>query len=82
MATTPTTQTTPTTPRCITCHDTDPTTYPPARAAAGYNTCLPCGERQARQARNRWCVAPLNKSNYVLITDHTLLRGLNPKRTV
>jgi hypothetical protein len=48
----------------------------------GYTTCLRCGEREAQEARKLWCVAPLNKSNYVLITDPTLLRGLNPKRTI
>jgi len=52
----------------------------PARATLGYKTCLPCGEQVARQARKGWCVAPLNKSNYILVTDPSLLKGLNPKR--
>ena len=52
----------------------------PARVTLGYKTCLPCGEQAARQARKGWCVAPLNKSNYILVTDPSLLKGLNPKR--
>jgi len=51
------------------------------RAEKGYTTCLPCGDRQARQERAHWCVAPLNKSNYMLVTDPDVLRQLNPKRT-
>jgi hypothetical protein len=26
------------------------------------------------------CVVPMNKSNYILVTDITLLHQLNPKR--
>lgn len=51
----------------------------PARALLGYKTCLPCGEDAAKQARTHWCVAPMHKSNYMLITDPTLLAGLNNK---
>lgn len=50
-----------------------------ARAALGYTVCLVCGEQAARQVRHT--IAPLSKSNYVLITDHTILKQLNPKRT-
>lgn len=49
------------------------------RAALGYRTCLPCGERAARDARMGWCVAPMHKSNYVLVTDRNDLKGLNNK---
>jgi hypothetical protein len=63
---------------CSTCG----TDVPFGRYMIGYTTCLRCGEREAQEARKLWCVAPLNKSNYVLITDPTLLRGLNPKRTI
>lgn len=49
----------------------------PARWALGRRTCLPCGEAQAKQERKGWTVAPLPKSNYILITDHSLLVGLN-----
>lgn len=50
------------------------------RWKAGYTTCLPCGEEQARQKKHT--VAPLNKSNYMLFTDADMLKQLNPKRTV
>ena len=45
----------------------------------GYKTCLDCGDSQAH-LRVR-TVAPINKSNYMLITDLELLKQLNPKRT-
>jgi hypothetical protein len=54
--------------------------FPPRRAELGYNTCLPCGDRKAVAARSAWCVAPVHKSNYVLISNPADLRGLNPKR--
>jgi len=49
------------------------------RIAIGYMTCLACGDKQARSVKR--CVVPLNKSNYMLITDYELLKQLNPKRT-
>ncbi len=49
------------------------------RIKLGYTTCLPCGEQQAKQVKHT--VAPINKSNYMLITDHDTLKQLNPKRT-
>lgn len=52
---------------------------PPARARLGYKTCLSCGEKQAAKVKHT--VAPLNKSNYMLFTDASLLKQLNPKRT-
>jgi ribosomal protein L37AE/L43A len=61
---------------CIECGEK----YPQRRAALGYDTCLKCGDRAARAARASWCIAPLNKSNYVLISNKAELRGLNPKR--
>ena len=51
----------------------------PPRLKLGYTTCMDCGEKAARAVRHT--IAPLNKSNYVLITDPALLRQLNPKRT-
>ena len=53
----------------------------PKRIAAGYFMCLECGEQRAKEARMGWCIAPLNKSNYILITDPQHLKQLNPKRT-
>lgn len=54
-------------------------TYSAARAELGYSTCLPCGEADAKAVKHT--TAPLNKSNYVLITDRQTLQQLNPKRT-
>ena len=51
----------------------------PARSRIGYTTCLDCGETAARQVKHT--IAPMNKSNYMLFTDVSLLKQLNPKRT-
>jgi hypothetical protein len=59
---------------CISCGDT----FPPRRQALGYNTCLACGDFAAREVR--WTSVPMNKSNYVLITNREELKMLNPKR--
>ena len=48
------------------------------RAELGYRTCLDCGDAQARKVS--WVTAPLNKSNYILITNYEELKQLNPKR--
>ena len=53
----------------------------PKRVEAGYYWCMDCGETRAKEQRTHWCIAPLNKSNYILITDPQDLKGLNPKRT-
>ena len=53
----------------------------PLRVQAGYYWCMTCGEAKAKTARLSWCIAPLNKSNYILITDPQHLKQLNPKRT-
>lgn len=61
--------------RCRNCGDA----YPAARHALGYATCLPCGDYLAKRVRRT--IAPLGKSNYVLISDLDDLKGLNPKRS-
>lgn len=48
------------------------------RAVIGFSTCLECGEREAREVLH--CIVPLNKSNYVVVTDREMLKQLNPKR--
>lgn len=48
------------------------------RWALGYKHCLACGEALARKVKHT--IAPMHKSNYVLITDTDLLRGLNNKQ--
>lgn len=49
------------------------------RWALGYKTCMPCGEVASKRIKRT--VVPINKSNYMLITDLSDLKGLNPKRT-
>jgi len=51
---------------------------PERRAALGYQTCLPCGEREARKVTR--CVVPQNKQAYMLVTNRAELAWLNPKR--
>jgi predicted RNA-binding Zn-ribbon protein involved in translation (DUF1610 family) len=60
---------------CVCCGEP----VPMKRAYIGYKTCPPCGEKQARQVRHT--IAPMNKSNYMVFTDATMLKQLNPKRT-
>ncbi len=64
-------------PICTRCGET----FSAARRNAGYHLCLFCGDDAAREERKGWCIAPLNKSNYMLFTDFNLLKQLNPKRT-
>ena len=52
--------------------------YSPARQKLGIPICLTCGESEARAVRHT--VAPLNKSNYMLMSRADL-KQLNPKRT-
>ena len=48
---------------------------PILRWRLGYYTCLSCGEKHARQVKHT--VAPMPKSNYILVRDLSLLKGLN-----
>jgi ribosomal protein L37AE/L43A len=48
-----------------------------ARYALGYKLCLLCGEEAAHQVKHT--IAPMHKSNYVVITDREDLKGLNNK---
>lgn len=45
------------------------------RVVLGYLSCLPCGEKQAK--RTRHCIVPMAKSNYIVVSDRELLKGLN-----
>jgi ribosomal protein L37AE/L43A len=49
------------------------------RYRLGYKLCLPCGEDAAKQVKHT--IAPINKSNYMYISDLSQLKQLNPKRT-
>lgn len=49
--------------------------YPFERWALGYKLCCPCGESEAKRVTRT--VVPMPKSNYILVTDMSLLKGLN-----
>ena len=38
-------------------------------------TCAPCGEAIAKEVKHT--VVPMPKSNYIAVTDYSLLKGLN-----
>jgi hypothetical protein len=57
---------------CTHCYSVD---VPPARWAKGWRTCLPCGDKLAKSKVRT--VVPMPKSNYILVTDMELLKGLN-----
>jgi ribosomal protein L37AE/L43A len=63
-------------PRCFSCGDT----YELERMQLGYAYCLSCGDEQAKAVKH--CIVPINKSNYMVVTDYDLLKQLNPKRTI
>jgi ribosomal protein L37AE/L43A len=58
-------------PLCTSCADP----FAPARRRAGYTQCMPCGEQTAKKYRHT--IVPMSKSNYVVVTDLDLLKGLN-----
>ena len=51
--------------------------FDPRRLALGYNVCLPCGELIAREVK--YCIAPVHKSNYVVVSRKSDLVGINNK---
>lgn len=51
--------------------------FNPRRAAAGYDTCMACGDKQASQVVRTVVCTP--KGNYVLLTDREELKTLNQK---
>lgn len=51
----------------------------PARFALGYRLCMKCGEAKAKEKFKGYCIAPMHKSNYMLITNMADLKGLNNK---
>lgn len=60
-------------PLCVACGDI----FSAARRNAGYQLCLECGEQKARRVKHT--IAPLHKSNYILVSDLSDLVGLNNK---
>jgi ribosomal protein L37AE/L43A len=61
------------TPQCKLCGNT----YNAERLAIGYAICMSCGDDLANKVIRT--VAPMHKSNYVLITNRADLVGLNNK---
>lgn len=47
----------------------------PKRYSLGYNLCLKCGEKEAQKRLHT--IVPMPKSNYIVVTDMNLLKGLN-----
>jgi ribosomal protein L37AE/L43A len=62
-------------PQCKSCGDD----YDVNRWKLGIVLCMSCGDDLAKE--RKFTVAPINKSNYMMITDMTMLKQLNPKRT-
>lgn len=60
---------------CVRCGDD----INPKRYALGYRVCILCGEEAAREERAGWTIAPLHKSNYMLLTSREDLKGINNK---
>ena len=50
-----------------------------ARIKLGYTTCIPCGEQQAQERTKKLTIAPMHKSNYVVVHNTDDLKDLNPK---
>jgi len=65
-------------PLCVSCGEI----FSAKRRNLGYKLCLDCGEQKAKT--RRFTVVPMNKSNYMLVsdTDTETLKQLNPKRTM
>ena len=58
-------------PHCRLCDEQ----YPTARWALGYKHCIPCAETEMVTPTRT--IVPMAKSNYILVTDLNLLKGLN-----
>ena len=41
----------------------------------GITTCMTCGDAMAKEVKH--CIVPMAKSNYIVVTDYSLLKGLN-----
>ena len=55
-------------PECIECGEL----FQHERKAIGYDTCTSCGDEDARLVKHT--IVPMHKSNYVVVTDKSLLR--------
>ena len=59
--------------KCKNCH----ADIADARHQLGYTTCLDCGDIDAKRVVH--CIAPMHKSNYVVISNLEDLKGINNK---
>ena len=59
--------------KCISCKSE----VPPRRLELGINTCMSCGEKQAKQRTH--CIVPMHKSNYIVVTNRDDLVRINNK---
>ena len=60
-------------PECMECGKP----YQYEREALGYDTCTSCGEKLASEVKHT--IAPMHKSNYVVVSDKADLKGINNK---
>jgi hypothetical protein len=61
--------------KCRKCNDN----VPKARWDIGYRLCLHCGDKVAQDRAKMFCVVPMHKSNYMLVTNREDLIGVNQK---
>lgn len=61
-------------PLCVSCGEV----FSAKRRKLGYLLCLDCGDQVAKA--RKFCVVPMNKSNYMMVSDRDILKQLNPKR--
>jgi ribosomal protein L37AE/L43A len=62
-------------PTCKICGDE----FAIARFKLGIAVCLDCGDAIAKE--RKFTIVPMNKSNYIPVTNFEILKQLNPKRT-
>jgi len=53
------------------------TQIPVKRTQLGYDTCISCGEVEAKRVKHT--IVPMHKSNYVVISNLKDLEGINNK---
>ena len=61
------------TTKCILCN----AIVHPLRSKLGIDTCIHCGDKQAKQRKH--CIVPMHKSNYIVVTNHDDLVRINNK---
>ena len=59
--------------KCITCN----AIVHPLRSKLGIDTCIYCGDKEAKQRTH--CIVPMHKSNYIVVTNRDDLVRINNK---